>query len=80
LSQGHALTFSGNLTDSSWTTVHIFHNGYNYHIYIVVWKTTNIRKNKYVFMCEFGILSQGHALTISGNLTYLSLKKCKKIP
>ena len=28
----------------------------------------NIGKHKYVFMCDFCILSQGHALTNSGNL------------
>ena len=33
-----------------------------------------IGKQKYVFMCDFGILSQGHALTITGNWTDLSKK------
>jgi hypothetical protein len=36
----------------------------------------NIEKQEYVFMCDFGILSQGHALTISGNLTDLSKFNC----
>ena len=35
-------------------------------------KQINIGKHKYMLMCEFGILSQGHALTISRNLTDLS--------
>jgi hypothetical protein len=32
----------------------------------------HIDKHKYILMCEFGILSQGHALTISHTLTDLS--------
>jgi hypothetical protein len=33
----------------------------------------DIGKHRYVFMCDFGILSQGLALTNSGNLTYFEL-------
>ena len=34
----------------------------------------NIGKHKYVFMCDFDILSQGHALTNYDNLADFSLK------
>ena len=70
LSQGHAFSdiiiFGGwtknEMTNITW----IYSNGVSIQLYIRKKCTSN---NKYAFKGDLGILSQGHALTISGNLT-----------
>ena len=50
------------MTNITW----IYSNIVSIQLYIRKKCTSN---NKYAFKGDFGILSQGHALTISGNLT-----------